>query len=53
MMQFWDQEATVVEAMLPGRKGRVDFQGSWWRARCTHPITIQSGALVQVVVGIT
>lgn len=45
----WDQVATVETEILPGSRGRVRFQASWWRATCPYPIHIPVGTRVQVV----
>lgn len=48
-METWNREAVVVESILPGKKGRVSYEGSFWNARCTQPITIEAGTLVLIV----
>jgi membrane protein implicated in regulation of membrane protease activity len=43
------KEAIVTQAIAPGRKGQVKFQGSWWTARCSQDITLRPGNLVRVI----
>lgn len=45
----FDKQAIVDETILPFRKGRVSFQGSWWNARCQQNIIIKPGEVVEVV----
>jgi len=42
-------DAIVTQAIAPGRKGQVKFQGSWWTARCSQDITLSPGKLVHVI----
>lgn len=41
--------AIVTRTIAPGRKGQVQFQGSWWTARCNCEITLAVGELVRVI----
>lgn len=43
------KEAIVTQTIVPGRKGQVKFQGSWWTARCSQDITLSPGKLVHVI----
>lgn len=45
---YLNQEAVVVETIVPGRRGRVSLGGSFWFARCTHSISLGPGTLVKV-----
>lgn len=44
-----DQEAIVTLTIAPGRAGQVQFQGSWWKARCAQSITLPPGTHVYVI----
>ncbi len=44
-----DNQATVVEAIEPGRTGRVQFQATSWLARCLSGESLQPGQVVYVV----
>jgi membrane protein implicated in regulation of membrane protease activity len=41
--------AIVSDAIVPFRGGRVQFQGSWWPARCEQNVTLLPGDVVQVI----
>lgn len=41
--------AIVSEAIQPGSKGRVRFQGSWWSAECKQNLILGQGTEVRVV----
>ncbi|XGV96387.1 MAG: NfeD family protein [Leptolyngbya sp. BL-A-14] len=41
--------AIVTRTIAPGRKGQVQFQGSWWPARCNDEMTLAVGELVRVI----
>ncbi|MBD2101724.1 NfeD family protein [Leptolyngbya sp. FACHB-261] len=41
--------ATVDEIIRPGEVGRVQFQGSWWPARCEQDITLLPEQTVDVI----
>ncbi len=41
--------AIVSETIVPFRGGRVQFQGSWWPARCEEEVTLRPGDVVQVI----
>lgn len=45
---YLDQEAFVIETITPGRRGQVSWGGSFWLARCTHPISLMPGTLVRI-----
>lgn len=41
---------TIVEQSIAhGDRGRVQYAGSWWFARCTQPITLTQGTMVRVI----
>jgi len=44
-----DNQATVVEAIEPGRTGRVQFQATSWLARCPSGAALQPGQTVYVI----
>ncbi|NEQ27302.1 MAG: hypothetical protein F6K28_51515 [Microcoleus sp. SIO2G3] len=44
-----EQEAIVTLTIAPGRAGQVQFQGSWWKARCAEALTLVPGTIVYVV----
>ncbi len=41
--------AIVSSTIVPFQGGRVQFQGSWWPARCDQEITLLPGDIVQVI----
>lgn len=43
-----DNHAIVTQAIAPGKAGQVKFQGSWWTAYCSQPVTLQPGQQVYV-----
>lgn len=45
---YFNREAFVVETIVPGRRGRVKYGGSFWPARCTQPISLLPKTLVRV-----
>lgn len=42
-------QAKVTEPIQPDALGRVKFQGTWWRALCDRPLTLEAGTIVRVV----
>ena len=48
-IQALENEAVVDKPIPVGRSGRIFYQGSWWPARCTRPISLHSEAVVHVV----
>lgn len=44
-----EHQAVVTQTIAPGRPGQVQFQGSWWTARCEQPITLLPHQIVYVV----
>ncbi|MBD2092003.1 NfeD family protein [Microcoleus sp. FACHB-1515] len=44
-----EREAIVTLTIAPGRAGQVQFQGSWWKARCADAITLLPGTIVYVI----
>lgn len=46
---FLEREAIVTLTIVPGRAGQVQFQGSWWNARCADAITLLPGTIVYVI----
>lgn len=51
-LHIYDREAIVHQPIYPCQQGRVYFQGTWWPARCQHPVTLLPEQTVHVV-GIT
>ncbi|PPT06254.1 hypothetical protein CKA32_005930 [Geitlerinema sp. FC II] len=43
------REAVVSKSILPRQKGRVLYQGTYWFARCLHPITLEQKEVVEVI----
>lgn len=41
--------AIVDEEIRPQECGRVQFQNSWWPAKCEQEITFQPGDVVRVI----
>lgn len=41
--------AIVEQSIVYGDRGRVQYAGSWWFARCTQPITLAQGTMVRVI----
>ncbi len=48
-VQFVKKLAIVSSTIVPFQGGRVQFQGSWWPARCDQEITLLPGDVVQVI----
>lgn len=46
---LWEREAIVTQLIGPGRAGQVQFQGSWWKARCAEQVTLPPGTVVYVI----
>jgi membrane protein implicated in regulation of membrane protease activity len=48
---FHKPEQAIVDEMIQGphHKGRVQFQGSWWPARCDFEVVLVPGQVVRVV----
>jgi hypothetical protein len=44
-----EQEAIVTQVISPRRAGQVEYQGSWWMARCLQEVTLLPGDVVYVV----
>jgi hypothetical protein len=44
-----DLEAVVTMTIRPGKTGQVQFQGSWWNARCNLDITLAPGQIVYII----
>lgn len=44
-----NNQAVVVEAIEPGRTGRVRFQATSWSARCISGASLQPGQIVYVI----
>jgi NfeD-like C-terminal, partner-binding len=44
-----EQEAIVTQTISPRRSGQVEYQGSWWTARCYEEVTLLPGDVVYVV----
>jgi hypothetical protein len=47
--EFVTGKASVDQAILPGRSGRVWWQASCWPARCPHPIHLEPGTKVKIL----
>ena len=45
---YFNQEACVVKTIVPGKRGRVKYGGSFWLARCTQPISLFPKTLVTI-----
>lgn len=43
------QKAVVAKTIQPYKTGRIQFQGSWWFARCDSEITLYPGETVRVI----
>ncbi len=44
-----EKEAIVTQTISPRRSGQVEYQGSWWTARCYEEVTLVPGDVVYVV----
>jgi membrane protein implicated in regulation of membrane protease activity len=47
--RYINKEARVEQSIVPGRKGRVYMDGSWWPARCDRSLILLPGTLVRVI----
>ncbi|KAM3093571.1 NfeD family protein [Phormidesmis sp. 146-35] len=45
-----EQEAIVTQTISPRRAGQIEYQGSWWTARCYEEVTLVPGDIVYVIV---
>lgn len=45
----FNNQAIVVEAIEPGKTGRVRFQATSWSARCISGASLQPGQIVYVI----
>ncbi|MEO0405868.1 MAG: NfeD family protein [Cyanobacteria bacterium P01_A01_bin.135] len=46
--QYIDSNALVDREITANQSGWVKYSGSWWRARCSEPITILPGTAVRI-----
>ncbi len=45
--EFIGEKATVIEAIAPGRRGKVEFHGTDWQAEAER--TIEPGTVVEII----
>jgi len=44
-----NHRAVVSDTIRPNRSGHVKYQATWWKARCSGNVTLETGVCVRVL----
>lgn len=48
-LEHLEEIGVVSKAIYPDKHGQIYYQGSWWRALCTHDVLLPVDSTVRVI----